>query len=340
MKERQHFLDVLRVAATCAVVMMHTVTGVMDNTDMSLYPMEQKIFLAVKDLASWCVPVFLLISGRLFLDPDREMTPGRMISRYCRRVILALFLFGAPYAWLELAAEAGTFRPRMLVQGVLLVLRGKTWAHMWYLYLIALLYLLTPVIRYCLKRLPPAAVYAFLAVLFAGGSVLPFLRDIMGWRIWTLPDGSIYLFYYLCGYAFGGRRERNARGRRLLACSAAAIAVCMAVSRVAGFSMQTAYQYPFTVLLSLCLFGAEPAGKENGGGEGIKGMWEKASELCFGIYLVHPVFLNFSYKFLHVTPLSFFIGLSLPLFFLGTLLLSGAAAGLLRKIPFLRKYVL
>ena len=45
MNERETFLDKLRVTATCAVVMLHTITGVMDHTDMSAYPMEKKVFL-------------------------------------------------------------------------------------------------------------------------------------------------------------------------------------------------------------------------------------------------------------------------------------------------------
>ena len=34
MKQREVFPDILRTAATCAVVLLHTVTGVMDHTDM------------------------------------------------------------------------------------------------------------------------------------------------------------------------------------------------------------------------------------------------------------------------------------------------------------------
>ena len=108
-KKRHHFLDVLRVAATCAVVMLHTITGIMDNTDMTPFPFEHSFFLAIKDLTSWCVPIFLMISGYLFLDPDRELTFGKMVTKYCRRVALALLLFGVPYAWLELAATEGSF---------------------------------------------------------------------------------------------------------------------------------------------------------------------------------------------------------------------------------------
>ena len=81
MKEREVFLDKLRVAATCAVVLLHTVTGVMDHTDMEAYPLEKTVFLVLLDLVCWCVPVFLLISGYLFLNPGRKITMRNILLK-------------------------------------------------------------------------------------------------------------------------------------------------------------------------------------------------------------------------------------------------------------------
>lgn len=349
MKDRQHFLDVLRVAATCAVVLLHTVTGVMDNTDMSLYPFEQKLFLTVRDLVCWCVPVFIIISGYLFLNPERELTVKQMVFKYCRRVVLALFLFGVPYAWMELAAIEGHFQPQMLWQGVESVLKWKTWSHMWYLYLIFFLYLLTPVIRWVLKRLPRGVVYALMALLFVFSSILPFIGKFVSLpsALSAVPGDCIYLFYYLCGYLFVCRKEWKKWLFPLFTGPAVVLAAGMAFSRIAGFSVQMAYNYPFTVLLALCLFGAglvrERSHVIESGAEAVKKntkLWEKAAQLCFAVYLIHPVFLNLFYKYYNISPLSFSIGISLPLFFLGTLVLSGVAAYILRFIPVLRKYVL
>lgn len=346
-KERQHFLDVLRVAATCAVVLLHTVTGVMDNTNMSLYPMEHKVFLTVRDLVCWCVPVFIMISGYLFLHPGRELTFDQVVTKYCRRILLALFLFGAPYAWIELAVMEGHLWWGMLWEGVARVLRWESWSHMWYLYLILSLYLLTPAIRWVLKKLPDSVVYILLIVLFAGGSVLPFAENMLGTQqLWALPGDSIYLFYYLCGYLFACREKWEKWLFILFAGLAVILAAGMAYSRLAGYSVQMAYNYPFTVLLALCLFGAalalekNPLAKMRTGAKKNTALWERAAKLCFAVYLIHPVFLNIFYKFFDVTPLSFSIGASLPLFFLGTMAFSAAAAWVLRKIPALRKYVL
>lgn len=348
MKERQHFLDVLRVMATCAVVLLHTVTGIMDNADMSPYPLEQKIFLAVRDLACWCVPVFLLISGYLFLNSERELTFEKMVHKYCKRVLLALFLFGIPYALIEMAVTEGYLQWSMLRQSIVRVLRGESWSHMWYLYLIFFLYLLTPAIRWVLKRLPKAAVYGILAVLLVWSSILPFFRELWGMpSLWVLPGDSIYLFYYLCGYLFVCRDKWGPKIFPMLSGLAVILATGMVISRAAGFSVLMAYNYPVTVLFALCLFGAGLARERNSETEARQPMaqkntvfWESAAELCFAVYLIHPVFLNLAYKYFNVTPLSFCVEVSLPLFFLGTLLLSAACAWILRKIPLLRKYVL
>lgn len=341
-KDRQHFLDVLRVAAACAVVMLHTVTGVADNTDMSLYLMEQRVFLAVKDIVCWCVPMFIMISGYLFLDPSRQLTMSRIVTKYCRRVALALLVFGVPYAWVELIVTEGNFRPGMLWQGVIRVLRWQSWSHMWYLYLILLLYLLTPAIRWVLKRIPRAAVYVMLAALLVGSSILPFAMNLLGKQqppLWRMSSELIYLFYYLCGYLFVCQKRWEKWQFALSAGLAAALAAGMIASRLNGFSMQMAYNYPFTVLLSLCLFCAASAWGKSHPAKNTE-LWEGAARLCFAVYLIHPVFLNLAYKYFNVTPLSYFIGISLPLFFLGTLLLAAISAWLLLKIPILRKYVL
>lgn len=373
MQERESFLDKLRVAATCAVVLLHTVTGVMDTTDMNLYPLEKKVFLITLDMICWCVPVFVMISGYLFLDPKKEISFRKMLTKYCRRIVLALFLFGVPYACMEQIATERALSVGMLGKGFLMVLKGQSWSHMWYLYLILLLYLLTPAMKWLLARTPRTAVYVLLGALAIGSSILPWLVKLFGWEQFTvLPDGAIYFFYYICGYLFATRKERRrseetagagfgeehskkhvmegvAEGRReisarILSAAAAALALGMAASRLSGgYTVQMAYNYPFTVALAILLFcrgliregrAAKKAAEKN------TGFLTGAAALTFAVYLVHPVFLNILYKFLNVTPLDFSIWVSLPIFFLGILALAFAAAWVLYRVPALRRYVL
>ena len=373
---RKQFLDVLRVLATCAVVLMHVLTGATDVTDASIMPEYRSLLLSVMDLVTWCVPIFLLISGYLFLNPERTLTYPVMIKKYCRRIALAILLFGVPYAASELVVAERTFRIRMIPEALKMTLMGHTWSHMWYLYLILFLYLITPLLKKVLRVLPVWGVAAVMAVIFLGSSVAPFLNKVLDVNsIPVLPDGGVYFLYYLCGYLFAVREvcvdkaessgtsgkgmeagldTEPVRGKRIgnvWLMAAAVLMMGMILSRtLAGFSIQMAYNYPFTVLLAVLLFAAGWTGS-------IKKHripWQEAGALSFAVYLVHPVYVNLLYKFVKITPFTVLeqcgvqsvaagqavLILLLAAFCLVVLALATATAWVLRKIPVLRKYVL
>lgn len=350
---RKQFLDVLRVLATCAVVLMHVLTGAIDVTDTSIVPEYRSLLLSVMDLVTWCVPIFLLISGYLFLNPERTLTYPVMIKKYCRRIALAILLFGVPYAASELAVTERTFRIRMIPEALKMTLMGHTWSHMWYLYLILFLYLITPLLKKVLRVLPVWGVVAMMAVIFLGSSVAPFLNKVLDVNsIPVLPDGGVYFLYYLCGYFFAVREVCVDKGRNVwLTAAVAVLALGMILSRtLAGFSIQMAYNYPFTVLLAVLLFAAG----WNGSIKKHRIPWQEAGALSFAVYLVHPVYVNLLYKFVKITPFTVLeqcgvqsvaagqtvLILLLAAFCLVVLALATATAWVLRKIPVLRKFVL
>ena len=350
---RKQFLDVLRVLATCAVVLMHVLTGATDVTDASIVPEYRSLLLSVMDLVTWCVPIFLLISGYLFLNPERTLTYPVMIKKYCRRIALAILLFGVPYAASELVVTERTFRIRMIPEALKMTLTGHTWSHMWYLYLILFLYLITPLLKKVLRVLPVWGVAAVMAVIFLGSSVAPFLNKVLDVNsIPVLPDGGVYFLYYLCGYFFAVREVCVDKGRNVwLTVAVAVLALGMILSRtLAGFSIQMAYNYPFTVLLAVLLFAAG----WNGSIKKHRLPWQEAGALSFAVYLVHPVYVNLLYKFVKITPFTVLeqcgvqsvaagqavLILLLAAFCLVVLALATATAWVLRKIPVLRKFVL
>ena len=375
---RKQFLDVLRVLATCAVVLMHVLTGATDVTDASIVPEYRSLLLSVMDLVTWCVPIFLMISGYLFLNPERTLTYPVMIKKYCRRIALAILLFGVPYAASELVVAEKSFRVMMIPEALKMTLTGHTWSHMWYLYLILFLYLITPLLKKVLQILPVWSVVAVMAVIFLGSSVAPFLNKVLDINsIPVLPDGGVYFLYYLCGYLFAmrevcvdkaessatsgkgksmeaGDHTEPARGRQIgnvWLIAAAVLIMGMILSRtLAGFSIQMAYNYPFTVLLAALLFAAG----WNGSIKKHRIPWQEAGALSFAVYLVHPVYVNLLYKFVKITPFTVLeqcgvqsvaaghavLILLLAVFCLVVLALATVTAWALRKISVLRKYVL
>lgn len=97
------------------------------------------------------------------------------------------------------------------------------------------------------------------------------------------------------------------------------------------------YNSPVIVLLSISIFmmfqGITCKRKQN--------VW-KIDRLCFAVYLIHPVFINFFYKFLKITPLCFgnFYFIGVVIFWILFVILSFCSAWIMHHITLLKKYIL
>ena len=336
------FIEILRCMAICMVVLLHTVTGGLNILDLSGHPETKNSLLLMMDLITWCVPVFLIISGYLFLDPDRHMTFFDSVRKYCRRIILALFLFGVPYAFIELVAVNMTFNWKMPGRAFLMVLRGESWSHLWYLYLILALYLITPALKRILAMLPLWCICLIMGLLLLFCSLCPYLNKRLGIdSIPVMPIQGIYLFYYLSGYLFK-IKDNKVSGTR--SCKmpviilAVIIGILIADRLLLDNPLQMAYNYPPTAAIALLLFRAVQSGEIKWKEKNRKTI-RHLSDMSFCIYLIHPVFLNLIYKVLHYDLYSMPLFPSILLLFGITFTLSCFNACILRKIPLMRRYV-
>ena len=186
-------------------------------------------------------------------------------------------------------------------------------------------------------------------------------RHNMGFMVldaWSQASNAVFTTQ-----RYGDLASLSIKGRNVwLTVAVAVLALGMILSRtLAGFSIQMAYNYPFTVLLAVLLFAAG----WNGGGDSAalaarekdrihRIPWQEAGALSFAVYLVHPVYVNLLYKFVKITPFTVLeqcgvqsvvaghavLILLLAVFCLVVLALATATAWVLRKIPVLRKFVL
>ncbi len=136
------YLNTLRVASTFAVIMIHVFSQVNMYFSESFTWAESWICIILRNLWQWCVPVFVMITGVLFLNPEKEITLDKLFKKYVLRIVLAIILFGIPYCFIEILFESGmSFHAGQIGTAVFHAIQGKSWDHMWYLYMIAGLYL-------------------------------------------------------------------------------------------------------------------------------------------------------------------------------------------------------
>ena len=311
------FLDVLRWSATAMVVMLHVVSGVTAILSAEMTSDQRAVYYTAKALMTAGVPVFLMISGALLLNPEKQISVRKILTHYVRRILLALLVFGTVFAVIELYVTEKNFSLEIIGRGFLNTLSGKSWAHMWYLYELAGLYLATPLLRAVIRYGKKQLLQYGLILGFLFSSFIPFLEQLSGFDLgFTFPFSGIYLFYYVSGYYF----LKYGRTSPRLTAAAAILTIGVLTADMAFLKLfRVSYDSPLIVFLTVCLF-------LTAANSGVRVSWMSRQ------------FLNLFYKFLGITPLAFGYG-GIFLFWAAAFLLSCLGSWIMQKIPILKKYV-
>lgn len=97
---RINYINSLRLIATLAVVFLHTSAGILDTREIS-NPTDKFMLACFKYSMQFAVPIFVMISGALFLNPAKEAGFSLMLRKYVKRIALALLVFGLPMCLVE-----------------------------------------------------------------------------------------------------------------------------------------------------------------------------------------------------------------------------------------------
>lgn len=288
---------------------------------------------------NWAVPVFFMITGELLLDEKRTITYSVCIKKYAKRIILALIVFGIPFSMMEVFMTTRTLNFDLWWKGVVNVIEGKSWGHLWYLYALIGIYLVLPFVKAAINHMERSQVRALLIVLFVFNFILPLIEDLLELEFgFYIPISSFALFYLIAGkYVSDYWKEVNRR-ITVAGCIALIALACVLIAIVDDFSGVVGYSSPIIAALALLMFltfkGITVNEKWN------DTLW-KIDRLCFGVYIIHPLFINFVYKFLNITPVSFDLyWLAVPAFWIFFVCCSFAASWAMSKIKPLKKYVL
>ena len=212
------YLQWLRALGAVAIVLLHAVRSVelVDELEAMVPALVRAETLGVVILSRWAVPAFLMMSGALMLDPAREM-PLRKLARHIWRIVFVLATFGFAFCVMEVAYDAKTVDARVLVVAFANLLRGHSWDHLWYLYATLGLYVLTPFLRWAVRRLSWRSLCAACVALWllcCGTPTLVVLGCEEG-PVQVVATGCGWAFplpYYLAGYLLhhgGGRILRR-----------------------------------------------------------------------------------------------------------------------------------
>jgi surface polysaccharide O-acyltransferase-like enzyme len=87
------------VSACFAVIVFHVFHFITAFSMKNLSETEAHICVVLRNIWTWNVPMFMMVSGVLFLDPEKNISIKILLTKYVLRLLLALFVFGVPFAF-------------------------------------------------------------------------------------------------------------------------------------------------------------------------------------------------------------------------------------------------
>ena len=339
MMQRTNYYSYLRAMACLAIVLLHTVESSVLMYDGQISVMARTVSKSVVYCMMWAVPSFVMVTGALLLDPNREISLKKLYGKYVLRIVLALFFCALVFRIFDLGMNHEAFTVGSVLTGLWNAVIGKSWAHLWYLYLIIGIYLLLPAYRKISAHSSDREIRYLLGIYALFLSVLPLTKMFGVETAFYIHVSTIYPFYLFLGWAIAAEKIRISRGNaRILLLLGILGIVSTTVLRYHGGreNMQALLNYSSFYIIMMCM-GILPLLKAAEGREGIGSKILLAIDNCsFGIYLIHMIFLRLILRYWEVDPYSYGWWMMI-LIWLGVFLVSWGIVAGLKKIPGLKK---
>lgn len=188
--------DTVRVCGLLAVLLIH-VCGFGRRPPLDEDTVGWWVCNVLSSLSQWAVPVFVMLSGALLLNPDRVETPLAFARKRFFRVGVPLLFWC--YFYLSWSNPNG-----MTPTSWSFLRQGRPYYHLYFLFIIAGLYLLTPPLRALIRFLGDRERWWLGALALTVAAATVFWRSKAEDRTaWTLFVP--YIGYYLLGFSLKRR---------------------------------------------------------------------------------------------------------------------------------------
>lgn len=288
------WIENARIVSIFAVVLLHVSAIILsENSIGTEYWWVGNIF---STLSRWCVPVFVMLSGALLLDIKKQENLSRFYSKRLSRILVPILFWSIFFSfWNFLTGYIGGDAPTYL-ELLDNLLQGTPSRHLWFLYMILGLYLVTPFLRKIIKYTNKEEVNILIIFTFIIASINSIYMGFHG-------DGNPFLFinwfllyipFFLIGYFI--RMDSNKK--RTLLWTIFVLSSLLTLSGyyivlVEGNLTEDAYFHSYLSMTVIPMsistmyllkswntpIFSQPFNK-------------KISSLSFGIYLIHPVVLE------------------------------------------------
>ncbi len=349
-EENYKNIDAIRTVSALAVVLLHVSAGFVVTEITNPLSINWIAANFYDSLTRFCVPFFIMISGFFLLDPAKDIDIKSFYRKRFMKVIIPLLVWSVIYIGFEVflnnVLKHRSFTLPGFLKGTLdKFIYGKTYYHLWYMYMLAGLYLFTPFLRMIIKQSTAKELIVFTVLTLSIAAIHSTWNFIHSLNINPGPSKSLFLYWFIdnIGYFFFGYliKEVKVNKKLLLISAIGSLLLINILTLVLSFYYGKkglwvySFTSPFVMLYSISLFPI------------LLNLFKSKhfnflsiiSPLSFGIYLIHPIALDFVVLFqrkLFITkyPL-IFIPIATGIIFC----VSGVIIYLMRKIKILKQII-
>ena len=338
--ERKLYLDLLRIIAICAVVMIHVSASYVVNPNNLLSFTIGNICDSFSRIG---VPLFLMISGSLVLDENKEFNCRKRIFSILIPWCVWSFLYAFRFTIVIPISQGKSFN---VVSFFIYFITGHY--HLWYMWAIIGLYLISPILRKFVKKENKQIVAYFivLSLIFQFSKPIITLLFETVIRSGNLEYAHTYISknlnldffgglttYFLAGWFLSNINLKKSTEIFLYVIGLCSLICIIVVTQIFPNKYSLTYSNTglFVLFYSIAIFLLVKNLCSNKRSENrfIIG----CSNLSFGVYLIHVFILTMVEQILPVN------SLFIPLIFLATLTISYIIIYAISKIPIAKKTV-
>ena len=169
MKKRIVWIDLLRVISMISIIIIHVIGNTLNTYHLN--GTAKTIYHIIEQLCYFAIPLFVMLSGIFFLNKDIDIR--KIITKYSKKILLIILVFGSFYSFLELFFIDKKISLNLFITIFKNLITGNLWAHMWYLYMILGLYLITPFLRVFIKHAEEKTIQYFLVLMYLFSILIP-----------------------------------------------------------------------------------------------------------------------------------------------------------------------
>lgn len=349
-QSRIFYIDILRIISVFAVIVLHIsapFTANLNHNGLRWWWVGNIFNSATR----WCVPVLILISGRLMLNSkEEEIVP--FLKKRISKIIIPLVFWSFIY-FLLVNKSNFQWNSSFIISFFKNLYVGDVHIHLWYLYMIVGLYLITPVIKPYVNSAKMSNLIYFVIVWFVSNGIIGFSEKFTGYKLafnlsffhWSI--GYFILGFILDKYKFSKSQKRIVYVLGFIGLIVTIFGTYILTKHNEGVLVEHLYSYyaPNVIFTSIAIFLiVKNIDWDSVIGNNVfaRKLIQSLSNTSFGIYLIHLLVLRVlssGYIGITINASLFNPLISIPLVSTITFVLSHFIVMILQKVPLLNKIV-